>query len=285
MRFRLVFSLIIATASVCAPAALAPAAVADSTTSSNWAGYAAHRPGLSFRSVFASWTQPHATCTPGEPAFSAYWIGLGGYNPTSDALEQVGTEVDCSPSGSVDSSAWYELVPAGSITIKVGVRPGDRIQATVTVVGHRVTIVLNDATRHRRFDKTLHAGTTDVSSAEWIVEAPSECTSDNYCQTLPLADFGTTTFSSAGAESAKEHRGSISDRAWQATKITLSTTGRRFIGYGGAGPSIGTASPSALRAKGTSFTVSYSQVAVPGNPYFSVDRSARLSGHLSHSIS
>ncbi len=283
MRFRLVFILIIACASVGAPAAFASSALADTTSSSNWAGYAAHRAGVSFRSVFASWTQPQATCAPGRHTYSAYWVGLGGYSPTSDALEQAGTEVDCSPSGRVDSSAWYELVPAGSVGIRITVRPGDRIRASVSVVGHRVTVALTDATRHSSFVKTLHAGSVDVSSAEWIVEAPSECTSDSSCQTLPLADFVSATFRSAGAETISGHRGSISDPAWHTTKITLTPEGRQFVVYKGAGPSVGEASPSALMARGTSFNVRYSRVAVTGNPFFSADRSAPRSGHLAHS--
>jgi hypothetical protein len=279
VRFRLgiVIVLMVATASVCAPAALA-----DTSNSSNWAGYAAHRRGLSFRSVFASWTQPKATCAPGRETYSAYWVGLGGYNPTSNALEQTGTEIDCSPLGKVVSSAWYELVPAGSTPIQLTVRPGDRMQATVTVAGHRVTIALYDATRHRGFDKTLQSATTDVSSAEWIVEAPSECTSDTSCQTLPLADFAPTTFSSSGAESTSGHRGPISDPAWRATKITLSPGGARFAVYNGGGPSAGAASPSGLLMKGTSFNVTYSRVSIAGNPLFSADRLAQRSGHLAH---
>ena len=42
----------------------APAALANATTSTNWAGYAIHRPGLTFHSVQGTWTQPNVTCTP-----------------------------------------------------------------------------------------------------------------------------------------------------------------------------------------------------------------------------
>jgi len=282
VRFRLVFILIIACASVVAPAALAPAALADSTSSSNWAGYAAHRAGVSFRTVFASWTQPTATCARGRQTYSAYWVGLGGYSPSSDALEQAGTEVDCSPAGRIDSSAWYELVPAGSVSIRLAVRPGDRIRASVSVLDHRVTVALSDVSRHSGFVKTLRAGSVDVSSAEWIVEAPSECSGDTSCQTLPLADFASTTFSSAGARTTSGQEGSISNPAWHTTKITLTPEGRQFVVYDGPGPSVGAALPSVLKARGTSFNVTYSRVSAPGNPLFSRDRSARRSGHLAH---
>jgi hypothetical protein len=150
-------------------AAAAPAATADSVTSSNWAGYAVHRAGIGFKKVVAAWTQPTATCTAGSQAYSAMWVGLGGYNESSNALEQIGSEVDCTASGKVDSSVWYELVPAPSQTIKMRVRPGDGLYATVTVNGNKTVLTILDATTHRSFKKTLRASAVDVSSAEWIV--------------------------------------------------------------------------------------------------------------------
>ena len=114
------------TALVVAAALLfAPAAFADSSNSANWAGYAVHRSGISFRRVSASWRQPTATCTPGQAAFSAYWVGIGGFSQNSQALEQIGTEADCKASGQRVISAWYEIVPAPSTPISIAVGPGD----------------------------------------------------------------------------------------------------------------------------------------------------------------
>src|SRR5262249_47442805 len=158
-----------------------------------------------------------------------YWVGVGGYRQTSRALEQIGTEVDCSASGKVSSSAWYELVPAPSIPIRLTVRPGDAVQASVNVRGNAVTVALYDATRGRGFRKTIRTSVLDVSSAEWIVEAPSQCiNSSSNCQTLPLANFGTATFGSASAQSASGRSGAISSPLWQATKIDLRPDSRRF---------------------------------------------------------
>ncbi len=114
--------------------ATAPAAAADATASSNWAGYAIHRAGVRYTRVLGAWKQPGATCVRGRQTFSAAWVGLGGYSTTSNALEQIGTEVDCSASGKVVSDAWYELVPAASRRIGLSVRPGDSMSATVSVV-------------------------------------------------------------------------------------------------------------------------------------------------------
>jgi Peptidase A4 family len=256
--------------------------LADTADSSNWAGYAAHAPGVSFHSVVASWRQPRARCARGKQSFSAFWVGLGGYNPSSTALEQVGTEMDCKASGNPVSTAWYELVPAPSTPIKLNVRPGDKVTAGVSVVGHEVSVVLDDVTRHRSFHKTLTAAEVDVSSAEWIVEAPSDCINIDACQTLPLANFGSATFHLASAISSSGHEGGISDPAWRWTKIRLSPGGRRFVAYHGKGASAGAASPSKLRLNGSSFKVSYARVAVPGNQGFFSRDQALAAGRLFH---
>jgi hypothetical protein len=263
-------------------AVAAPSALADTTESANWAGYAVHRSGTNFRQVSASWRQPTATCTPGQPSYSAIWIGLGGFNESSQALEQTGLEVNCDPSGRVVSSAWYELVPAASQTVQLTVRPGDLIAASVGVVGHTVRLKLVNETTHRSFSKTLVASLVDVSSADWIVEAPSLCQTEATCQTLPLANFGTTGFRGAKAVTTTGHAGSISDRSWSATKINLITGGRRFVSYGSQGLA-GVAVASPLIAGGTAFSVSYSQVPVTSNPVYG-RRGAVQAGHLVHPV-
>lgn len=262
--------------------ASAPAARANTTRSSNWAGYAVHRARVSFRKVSGTWTAPNPACVPGDPTFSAEWVGLGGYSETSDALEQIGTEADCSPSGQAEMSAWYELVPAPSRTIGLVVHPGDRMHAAVTVIGDRVTVVLQDLTRHRSFTRTLDAGSIDVSSAEWIVEAPSDCVSRYSCQTLPLADFGSTGFGSAKAVSTGGRSGSITSPGWGWTKIDLTTSGPHFAVYRTPGPAAGVATPSALRAGGTAFEVTYAQAAAPVAPYLSRRRVTLRTGYIVH---
>src|SRR5437660_8478779 len=79
--------------------ATAPSALADTTQSTNWAGYAAHGSGASFRSVQGSWVQPSASCVRGTQTYSSYWVGIGGYSSSSQALEQVGTGGGCSAFG------------------------------------------------------------------------------------------------------------------------------------------------------------------------------------------
>lgn len=232
------------------------AARADTQVSSNWSGYAVHRAGVTFHSVSARWRVPTAKCTAGSRSYSAKWVGLGGFSQTSAALEQTGTETDCSRAGHAVSTAWYELVPAPARPIAMTVRPGDVMHASVTATGPQVTFLLQDLTRHRAFRRTFAPPTLDTSSAEWIVEAPSACNSAGACQTLPLANFGQTSFSLARVRTTSGLAGSIASPLWRTTEITLVPQGRRFVVQTAGGPA-GAAVPSALTGHGTAFTVRY----------------------------
>jgi hypothetical protein len=233
----------------------AAAASADTAQSSNWAGYAVHRSGVQFKKVSGTWTQPQAICTPGQATYSAAWVGIGGFAVDSPALEQIGTESDCTAAGRAVSSAWYELVPAASRPVKLTVKPGDRMRAGVTVTGGEATLTLTNLTRHRSFTKRLHPSVVDTTSAEWILEAPSVCSRSWSCHTLPLADFGSTGFTAAAATTTQGHRGTINDRAWTTTKINLAATGRTFVSDASSPPA--TAVASSLSAQGSAFTVTY----------------------------
>jgi hypothetical protein len=143
------------------------------------------------------------------------------------------------------------------VKLDLAVRPGDTMSAAVTVDGHSVRLFIANRTRGTSFTKRLTAAEVDVSSAEWIVEAPADCGDNGGCRALPLADFGTTPFAGARATSATGHAGTITDPAWSAVAITL-TPGRgpgamRFAPDGGAG----SATPADLSPAGDAFTVTY----------------------------
>jgi hypothetical protein len=224
--------------------------------SSNWAGYAVAGASSPFTSVSGSWTVPTATCTAGSETYSAFWVGLGGFGSSSDSLEQVGTSSDCTAAGTARYTVWYELVPAASKRVRLSVRAGDVVSASVSVSGQTVVVRLRDLTRGTGFTKTLHMSSPDVSSAEWIAEAPSAWDGRWY-RTLPLTDFGTVTFRRATA-TAGGHTGTIADAAWTATAIELSGSG------GGPGPfaaytSPAGAVPGALSRTGSAFVVTWRQ--------------------------
>jgi len=162
---------------------------AAGVTSSNWAGYAATGASGTFTSVFASWTQPTASCATGNK-YAAFWVGLDGY--TSKTVEQIGTEADCSGSTPV-YYAWYEVYPGAGVNFTNPVSPGDKFTGSVTSQGSgKFQLVLKDTTQG--WTQTINAtqAGTDLSSAEAIAEAPSGTAGGS--SVLPLTDFGSVGF-------------------------------------------------------------------------------------------
>jgi peptidase A4-like protein len=242
---------VLALALLCAPAALA-----DSSTSTNWSGYVAHRTGVAFHRVSAVWKLPRPSCGGSQrPGYSSTWVGLGGYGPMSQSTEQVGTELDCTAAGRVVSSAWYEVLPAAAKKIRMTVHPGDQISATVSVSGRVVHLRLTDRTRRRTLSKRIRAAAVDVTSAEWIVEAPTWCDSAGDCAVAPLTDFGSIQITGARAQTAAGTWGSVDSPLWRATRVTLVPDPFQYD----PDDMVGISTPSDLRGGG-SFELDYSQV-------------------------
>jgi Peptidase A4 family len=233
--------------------------------SSNWAGHVVTAPGTTFTSVTATWKQPTVDCdVSGAGSSSAFWVGLGGYASSSEALEQIGTSADCdSQTGKPTYYAWYELVPNPSIKIKtLKVMPGDRITTSVNIVAADTVLVqLKNRTRKTSFTKKLTFSNPDLSSAEWIAEAPSLCTSFR-CRTVPLSDFGSVQFTRIAAIGSGIGGTLTANPGWTTTAVTLVADARRgfFPGpqtFAGANTSTAGASPAAATTDGRSFTVQW----------------------------
>lgn len=215
--------------------------VHDAASSTNWAGYAVS--GTTFTDAKGTWVQPATNCSATETSsYAAFWVGLGGLAGGNGGLEQIGTESDCR-NGQAVYAAWYELLPAASESVPIAIAAGDTISAEVRVDGVVAALSLTDLTTGQMFATQTTPPLLDISSAEWIAEAPSACYSPNRCAQLTLANFGTVEFSGSST-TANGHVGTISDGSWSATSIDLG---------GGAG----TASPAALSADGSDFTVAF----------------------------
>ncbi len=238
-----------------AAALLTPAGAAAATVSSNWAGYVAHAPSGRFTSVSAEWTAPAASCTAGRETHSAVWVGLGGYRIGARALEQIGTEADCTPGGRAIYSSWVELLPAGAVSLRLAVHPGDRVAASVTVIGRDATLRLRDLTTARRYSTTRRLRAIDVSTADWIVEAPSGCDAGGGCRTLALANFGSVSFANATATS----RGRLAAiSSWSAGRLLLRQRAGASNAAASSSAGVVAATPTAL--EGSSFAVAYGEL-------------------------
>jgi Peptidase A4 family len=288
---------VIPTLAATAAAALGTVPAASASTdvqtasSANWAGYVVggSSSATRYKSVSGSWVVPTVKCTSGQ-SYSSFWVGLGGSgsgssstsasdsgswsdpssmsgsasgSSSSTSLEQAGTEADCGADGSATYSAWYELVPSPPVKVGLSVHPGDHVTSKVTVDGSNVTVQLSNTTTGQSFEKTLQASSPDVSSAEWIAEAPSTCTQGaSNCTPLSLADFGTAQFSGASATTTDGHTGTVSDSNWQTAAVTLSPSASQS-GFGDAqftsyDSSSAGATPSSLSSDGSSFSVAWS---------------------------
>ncbi len=269
MNKRILFlPLIPALSAVAIAATPALAASSSEGVSENWAGYEVSPNNSSgFSNVQGSWIQPSAKCTNGTATYSAFWVGIGGGSQQSQALEQTGTQADCSASGHASYFAWYELVPSAPVRLGLQVSPGDKISAAVKVNGSSVTVTLLDNTTGNYVNKTLQMSNPDTSTAEWIAEAPSNCQggADGQCTPLPLADFGSVGFTGASA-TAGGHTGTISDSAWTNEPLALDPSQEGLGGGDGFGfvdtgstssGSTAAAQPSGLSNNGSSFSVSY----------------------------
>jgi hypothetical protein len=158
-------------------------------TSSNWSGYAAYGAPGQFTSVSGSWTQPSVSCS-SQNASSSYWVGLDGYSDST--VEQLGTEGDC-VNGAPRYYAWFEMYPRGGHLIGLAVVPTHIYRASVQGQRGSFAMSLTDVTARRTFTTTQRLNQARGASAEVIVEAPSNG------GVLPLANFGTTSFTGATA--------------------------------------------------------------------------------------
>ena len=224
--------------------------VKNSDFSTNWSGYAVasnlSSPSSNFfKSVTGSWIVPALSCTLAT-SYSAIWVGIDGYS--GNTVEQIGTEQDCS-GGTQNNYAWFEMYPKATRMITtVQVHAGDLITASVQHLGGNqfsVSIKNLSVQPVQSFSKTVKAtGGSQLSSVEWIVEAPSSG------GVQPLANFRTVSINGA--------------------TFATSDSPRTFDPVNGLGPGTMTdvkmvdqsgvriiAVPSALDPTGTSFTVAY----------------------------
>jgi hypothetical protein len=255
--------------------------------SENWAGYETTPAsgGSDFKVISAQWTQPKVDCsaTSGESdyssyggdgdgygigggsglggygssdsgSYSAFWVGLGGGDTNAKALEQDGTQSDCTAAGKAQYYAWYEMVPSAPVKVPISVKPGDKIWAQTAVSGDQVSFSIENKTTGQTWSNVYTMKTTpDTKTAEVIAEAPSECSGDatSDCSPLTLADFGKVNFSDISITNDASTTGGVSSSSWNAQPISLE----------------GEASPGSVSSSGTAFNVTYGDSSSSGSSY------------------
>jgi hypothetical protein len=235
------------------------------TPTAQWSGYAVTNPaGASrgFTSVTATWKQPRAFCRAGA-ASAAFWVGLGGFSSDSNKIEQIGAAADCTKTNRPDYYAWYDLPPNPGVILKLKIHPADVMTATVRMNPTRtqVSLRLVDTTTGSLYATDLRVESPDVTSAEWITEAPSDCDAYGHCESTSLADFGKVAFTKIAAV-ANGHQGTITDTHWQDTAIKLvprTQQNQYFPEAAGVQASTSTAGaiPSGLTSAGSTFGVTW----------------------------
>ena len=178
-----------------------PNATRNASLSPNWSGY--QLTGGPFSSVVGEWTVP-TVVSDGD---SSTWVGIDG-DGANTPLIQTGTDQSDSGGflgigGGTSYTAWYELLPADSVTISKPVSPGDQIIAFVLAGGDKPPvpnepatfwIYINDVTKNWYWTKSF-TYTSRLNSAEWIMERPTDCSIDDwFCGYSTLANFGAVTF-------------------------------------------------------------------------------------------
>ena len=168
---------------------LAPRTHDGSFTSTNWSGYAVTGASGSVSDAKGSWTVPaiQGTC-PSTNQYSSFWVGIDGFN--SGTVEQTGTDSDCQ-NGTPTYYAWFEFFPHPLFLINgLTITPGDHMTAEANFNGRSFTVTITDTSTGASFSTSSKVSRAQRSSAEWIAEAPSSSGG-----VLPLADFGTVSFS------------------------------------------------------------------------------------------
>lgn len=201
---------------------LAPGAKFHANQSSNWFGYGQgtlEQGSKLFDSITGDWTVPAATeHTSGQAEASSDWIGIGGgcvdagCTVTDSTLIQTGTEQDVDATGAPTYSAWWELVPAPSVSISnMTVSPGDHMHASLSEVVNDANvwnITITDVTKNETFTTTVPYPSTHAT-AEWIEETPLEIGTDAGFAALPnltnpAFSSGTTNGSAVTLTSSEE---------------------------------------------------------------------------------
>jgi hypothetical protein len=159
-----------------------PIVAVGANKSNNWSGYnqgTLEQGGKLFHQISGTWVVPTATAhKAGEAEYSASWVGIGGgcvdanCTVTDATLIQAGTEQDVDSSGKASYSAWWEIIPAPSIAVSLGVSAGNTVKVNIAETTPGVwSIVIENVSTGKSWSMTTPYSST-YATAEWIEETP-----------------------------------------------------------------------------------------------------------------
>jgi hypothetical protein len=157
--------------------------------SSNWSGYAAMSGPYS--EVKGTFTVPAIVSGAPPDTQVSEWVGLDGTSQSDPSLIQAGVDEypdPQSPNG-YDVQAWWEILPAAETNIStLQVRAGDQVSVTIWQVSSGTwKINVTDDTNGQSFTTPGEVYHGPGASAEWVVEATTEC--QLRCRTALLAPY------------------------------------------------------------------------------------------------
>jgi hypothetical protein len=187
--------------------------------STYYSGFGASLPGSSVTDVRGSWSEPTVRCSGPADRLAGFWVGIE--DNRGRYLQQLGTAAVCHGTAAATYYAWYEMFPLPTVVISMRIHPGDRMTATVSVKGSAWRLTLKDSSTGATFAITKKRA-AEAAIALWIAEAPSSSTSERGMHVLPLANFGTVTFTNCSALIGGTRR-TIADPAWAHFRFDMST--------------------------------------------------------------
>jgi hypothetical protein len=159
--------------------------------SANWSGYVAD--GGPYSVVKGTFTVPSPVAGAPRDTQVSEWVGVDGASDSDTSLIQAGVAESADPQspGGVSIQPWWEILPAAETNIStVPVSAGDTVTVTIwRLSGTSWEINLTDDTNGQSYTTPPEQFTGAGSSAEWIVEAPAQCLSQDQCQLTPLAPY------------------------------------------------------------------------------------------------
>jgi hypothetical protein len=179
-----------------AAGAAPPAAVGVPTLgSTNWSGYVLT--GGPYTAVTGTFNVPSIYTSSTDTA-TAEWVGIDGTSPSNPGIIQAGVAEDYTAATNTYRIApWIELFPAPPVYLPITVGAGEQVTVTIVEVGAGTwNVLVKDDTNGQSYS-TNAAYSGPATSAEWVVEAPTNTQTNSV---FPVGVFSPVTFTKLGVD-------------------------------------------------------------------------------------